>query len=60
MNELTISISELRNHYDEYIRQVKSGNVILITKYGKPVAQLGPPKLIEEKQKILIPNEQKK
>ena len=46
MTELTISITELRNRFDKYMRRLKSGEVIVVTKYGKPIAQFTPTKLL--------------
>jgi prevent-host-death family protein len=61
MTELTISISELRNRFDEYMRRLKLGEVIVVTKYGKPIAQFTPAKMRQEKQKLLsAPKRQKK
>lgn len=48
---VTISITEMRNHFDEYMQRIKSGEVIVITKYGKPIAQFMPAQEIEEEQK---------
>ncbi len=57
---VTISITEMRNHFDEYMQRIKSGEVIVITKYGKPIAQFTPAKLMQENQKgILIPEKRK-
>jgi prevent-host-death family protein len=60
MTELTISISELRNRFDEYMQRLKSGEVIVVTKYGKPIAQFTPAKLIQEKQKLLFAPKRRK
>ena len=51
MNELMISISELRSSFDKYMNRIKSGEVIVITKYGKPIAQFTPAQVIEKEQK---------
>ena len=51
MAGVTITISELRNHFDEYIRRVKSGEAIMITKYGRPVAEFIPAKMIQDKRR---------
>ena len=51
MAQLTISITEMRNHFDEYLERIKSGEIVVITKYGKPIAQFTPAKRLKEKQK---------
>jgi len=60
MADITISISELRNCFDEYIRRVKLGKTIIITKYGKPVAEFIPATKIQEKRKHLMADQRKK
>ncbi len=52
MSKLTINISELRNHFDGYIDRVKLGEVIVVTKYGKPVAEFAPATAIQKEQKL--------
>ncbi len=54
MAALTISISELRKHFDEYLQRVKSGEVIIITKYGKLFAQFAPAQDVSEEQKTTL------
>ena len=49
---VTISISELRSRVDEYIRRIKLGEAIIITKYGKPVAEFIPAKMIQDNNTI--------
>jgi len=50
MTELTISISDLRKHFDEYLQLVKLGKPITITMYGKPVAEFLPAGTIQDRQ----------
>ena len=38
----TTAISDLKAHLSEYLNQVKSGNEILVTDRGKPVARIVP------------------
>ncbi len=59
MNQLTISISELRSHFDAYMHRIKSGEVIVFTKYGKPVAQFTPAQMIQKEQKSYRPKQKK-
>ena len=50
MTGLTISISELRNRFDKYMRRVKSGETIIVTKRGKPIAQFTPAKMMQRSE----------
>ena len=40
---VNVSIAEAKNRLPELIRAVESGENVVITRHGKPVAQLGPP-----------------
>ena len=40
---MDVSIAEAKNRLPELIRAVESGERIVITRHGKPVAQLAPP-----------------
>ena len=40
---MDVSIAEAKNRLPELIRAVESGEKIVITRHGKPVAQLAPP-----------------
>jgi prevent-host-death family protein len=40
---MDVSIAEAKNHLPELIRAVESGEKVVITRHGKPVAQLTPP-----------------
>jgi prevent-host-death family protein len=46
----TISVGELRKNFDEYLRRVKAGEVIVITRYGKPVAEFMPAQAMQKEQ----------
>ena len=40
---MDVSIAEAKNRLPELIRAVESGEKVVITRHGKPVAQLAPP-----------------
>jgi prevent-host-death family protein len=40
---MDISIAEAKNRLTELIRAVEDGQAVVITRHGKPVAQIGPP-----------------
>lgn len=40
---MDVSIAEAKNHLPELIRAVEAGEKVVITRHGKPVAQLTPP-----------------
>ena len=42
MNELSISVRELKARLSEYLRQVKAGRTIVITEHGQPVGLIVP------------------
>jgi len=60
MAELTISVSEMKNHFDEYMQRIKSGEVIVITKYVKPIAQFMPAQKIQKEHKSPHPRAKKR
>jgi prevent-host-death family protein len=39
---MDVSIADAKNRLPELIRAVEAGEVVVITRHGKPVAQLGP------------------
>jgi antitoxin (DNA-binding transcriptional repressor) of toxin-antitoxin stability system len=43
MREMDVSIAEAKNRLPELIRAVESGEKVVITRHGKPVAQLALP-----------------
>lgn len=40
---MDVSVAEAKNRLPELIRAVEKGEKVVITRHGKPVAQLGPP-----------------
>ena len=58
MAQSVISITELRKNFDEILQRVKSGEIFIITKYGKPHAQFIPAQNASKKPKT--PLSQKK
>ncbi len=50
MTVTTVGIRELKTHLSKYVRQVKSGDTIVITDHGKPVGRIVPvEQTVEEK-----------
>jgi len=45
---MEIAVRELKNHLSKYLHRVQSGEELVVTSRGKPVARLMPP--LEEKQ----------
>jgi prevent-host-death family protein len=39
---MDVSIAEAKNRLPELVRAVEEGEAVVITRHGKPVAQLGP------------------
>jgi antitoxin (DNA-binding transcriptional repressor) of toxin-antitoxin stability system len=39
----TVGVRELKNRLSEYLRQVRSGEEVLVTDRGEVVAEIGPP-----------------
>jgi prevent-host-death family protein len=55
--KLKVSVSELTSRLSEYLRRVKTGQTIVITKYGKPVGRIVPanaPLSLEEKLQAMV------
>ena len=40
---MDVSIAEAKNRLPEMIRAVEAGECVIITRHGKPVAQISPP-----------------
>jgi prevent-host-death family protein len=40
---MDVSIAEAKNRLPEMIRAVEAGEIVIITRHGKPVAQISPP-----------------
>jgi prevent-host-death family protein len=55
----TITAAEAKNRFAESLRLVDKGNIVVITRYGKPVAALvGPENLAQlERLKARVPEE---
>lgn len=55
MQVTTVGIRELKAQLSQYLRQVKSGETIIITEWGKPVGRIIPIETsLNEKIKTLI------
>jgi len=53
--QTTVGIRDLKAQLSHYIRQVKSGNTVIITERGKPVGRIVPVEVsLEEKIQELI------
>jgi prevent-host-death family protein len=44
----TVGIRELKNRLSEYLRQVRSGEGVLVTDRGEVVAEIGPPRDVKD------------
>ncbi|MBN1890148.1 MAG: type II toxin-antitoxin system prevent-host-death family antitoxin [Thermoflexales bacterium] len=42
MNEMSVGVRELKTRLSEYLRQVKTGQTIVITEHGQPVGRIVP------------------
>jgi prevent-host-death family protein len=47
---MDVSIADAKNRLPELIRAFEEGEKVIITRHGKPVAQLAPPPLERRKQ----------
>jgi len=55
MSEITVGIRELKNQISAYLRQVKSGQTIVITDRGKPIGRIIPSgESVEERMHKLV------
>jgi len=55
MDEMRVGIRELKSKLSEYMRRVKSGQTIVVTKHGKPIGQIVPVKaLLEERLHAMV------
>lgn len=43
MSTTTVSVSELKDHLNAYLRRAEAGETILVTRRGTPVGRLVPP-----------------
>ncbi len=51
-NFMDVSTAEAKNRLPELIRAVEEGEVVVITRHGRPVAQLAPPPAPERKARF--------
>jgi prevent-host-death family protein len=49
---MNVSTAEARNRFTELIRIVEGGEQVVITRHGRPVAQLAPPPVERRKAKL--------
>ena len=49
---MVVSTAEAKNRLTELIRIVEDGEPVVITRYGRPVAQLGPPPAERRKARL--------
>jgi len=49
---MDVSIAEAKNRLPELIRAVEGGEKVVITRHGKPVAQLAPPPSMRRKVRL--------
>ena len=44
----TINFTEFRNNASMFLSEVEKGEIVIILKHGKPIAQISPPKKADE------------
>jgi prevent-host-death family protein len=55
MTEVNVGLRELKTHLSQYMRQVKSGDTILITEHGRPVGRIVPaPKSLDDQIQAML------
>ena len=52
MASMDVSTAEAKNRLPELIRVVEGGEQVVITRHGRPVAQLGPPPAARRKPRL--------
>ncbi len=53
--EIRVGMRELKNKLSEYLRQVKAGEIIIITEHGKAIGQISPIKpTVRERMAALV------
>ena len=52
MAGMDVSTAEAKNRLPELIRVVEGGEQVVITRHGRPVAQLGPPPAARRKPRL--------
>ena len=50
---MNVSIKDAKELLDELVRRVEAGEQVMLTRDGKPVAEIAPPPLAESKKSIL-------
>lgn len=48
----TVSAAEMKSHLADYIRRIESGDSVVITRHGKPVAALVPAKDLVDLERL--------
>jgi prevent-host-death family protein len=55
MDEMRVGIRELKSRLSEYMRRVKSGQTIVVTRHGKPIGEIVPVKTsLEERLHAMV------
>lgn len=55
MTQLTVGVRDLKAQLSEYLRQVKEGETVIITEYGRPIGRIIPePKSLNEQLQRLV------
>ena len=49
---MDVSIAEAKDRLPQLIRAVEAGEVVIITRHGKPAAQLNPPPVVRNKARL--------
>ena len=49
---MDVSVADAKNRLPELIRRAESGEIVVITRHGKPVAQLAPPPIARRKARL--------
>ena len=49
---MTVSIAEAKDRLPELVRAVEGGEKIVITRHGRPVAQLAPPPVVRRRVRL--------
>jgi prevent-host-death family protein len=54
MSEIRVGVRDLKSRLSEYLRQVKQGQIVIITDHGHPVGRLSPVEQpLDERMKAL-------
>ena len=55
MSKVNVGLRDLRTHLSQYIRQVKSGDTIVITEHGRPVGRIVPaPRSLDDQIQAML------